>query len=376
MSTLLLVSLYEFKLFLQIVLWIAIPGTILAIVITTILHYRRKKRLALEPEPEFAGPVSLLMSTGEIGQLPDWLASGNPENTNLLKKYEREIRRYKEDYNNLEQDFRALEEKYGDLLNKAYHNDQSGNEAMDRLHQEIKGYKLKVAQLQQAIEYKEHNSEEGNTSSTQDPMELHNLRISISQLQEENTQLKEKLDDQQFMQDLLEEKKLQTDFLQQQLELRIKNYHQLEKQSGGASAELAQLRQVAEEFNGKEQALQQDLQQKQDAIREKTDQIQKLESGLEALQQQQATLQSVIDDKQDAIRELESNIGREQEKTKELENKLELSSQLFVRIYAELAKCFDAGLVNGQNVQGASLINAANPQNATNAFIGQPPVVN
>ena len=44
MSTLLLVSLYEFKLFLQIVLWIAIPGTILAIVITTILHYRRKKK--------------------------------------------------------------------------------------------------------------------------------------------------------------------------------------------------------------------------------------------------------------------------------------------------------------------------------------------
>lgn len=376
MSTLLLVSLYEFKLFLQIVLWIAIPGTILAIVITTILHYRRKKRLALEPEPEFAGPASLLMSSGEIGQLPDWLASGNPENTNLLKKYEREIRRYKEDYNNLEQDFRALEEKYGDLLNKAYHNDQSGNEAIDRLHQEIKGYKLKVAQLQQAIEYKEHNSEEGNTVG-QDPMELHNLRISISQLQEENTQLKEKLDDQQFMQDLLEEKKLQTDFLQQQLEQRIKSYHQLEKQSGGASAELAQLRQVAEEFNGKEQALQLDLRQKQEAIREKTDQIQQLESGLEALQQQQATLQSVIDDKQVAIRELESNIGREQEKTKELENKLELSSQLFVRIYAELAKCFDAGLVNGQNGHGASLINTGEqPVHATNAFIGQPPAVN
>jgi peptidoglycan hydrolase CwlO-like protein len=376
MLTLLLVSLYEFKLFLQIVLWIAIPGTILAIVITTILHYRRKKRLALEPEPEFAGPASMLMSSGEIGQLPDWLASGNPENTNLLKKYEREIRRYKDDYNNLEQDFRALEEKYGDLLNKAYHNDQSGNEAIDRLHQEIKGYKLKIAQLQQAIEFKDQNSEGANTTG-QDPMELHNLRISIAQLQEENTQLKEKLDDQQFMQDLLEEKKLQTDFLQQQLELRIKNYHQLEKQSGSASAELAQLRQVAEEFNGKEQALQQDLQQKQEAIREKTDQIQTLESGLEALQQQQAALQSVIDDKQDAIRELESNFGREQEKTKELENKLELSSQLFVRIYAELAKCFDAGLVNGQNGHGPSLINAGEqPVHATNAFIGQPPVVN
>lgn len=376
MSTLLLVSLYEFKLFLEIVLWIAIPGTIVAIVITTILHYRRKKRLALEPEPEFAGHASLLMSSGEIGQLPDWLASSNPDNTNLLKKYEREVRRYKEDYNNLEQDFRALEEKYGDLLNKAYHNDQSGNEAIDKLHQEVKGYKLKIAQLQQAIEYKEQNTDTENIPG-QDPMELHNLRISFSQLQDENAQLKEKLDDQQYMQDLLEEKKLQTDFLQQQLEQRIKNYHHLEKQAGSASTELAQLRQVAEVYNGKEQALQQDLEQKQEAIREKTDLIQKLESGLETLQQQQAELQSVIDGKQDAIRELESSFGREQEKTKELENKLELSSQLFVRIYAELAKCFDAGLVNGQNGHGASLINAGNePVTATNPFIGQPPAVN
>ena len=43
MSTL-LVSLYEFKQFLQIVLWIALPGTLIAVVITTYLHYRRKKK--------------------------------------------------------------------------------------------------------------------------------------------------------------------------------------------------------------------------------------------------------------------------------------------------------------------------------------------
>lgn len=359
MLTLLLVSLYEFKQFLQIVLWIAIPGTIIAILITTVLHYRRKKRLALEPEPEFAGQVRLMLSN-EIGQLPslakgtaevpDWLASGNPGNTSLLKKYESEIRRYKENYSTLEQDFRALEEKYGDLLNKAYHNDQSGNEAIDKLHHEIKGYKLKIAQLQQALAYNEQNNT-GEKAAGQDPMELHNLRISLSQVQDENAQLKEKLEEQQYYQDLLEEKKLQTDFLQQQLELRIKNYHQLEKQIGNASIELAQLRTVAEEYNIKEQTLHEDLQQKQEAIREKVEQIEKLESGLANIQQEQAALQSVIDDKQDAIRELEGLVDREQQKTKELENKLELSSQLFARIYAEMAKCFDAGLVSDGDKQ-------------------------
>lgn len=359
MSTLLLVSLYEFKQFLQIVLWIAIPGTIVAIIVTTVFHYRRKKRLALEPEPEFAEQARLMLSGSDI---PDWLASGNPDNTSLLKKYEREIRKYKEDYHTLEQEFRSLEEKYADLLNKAYHNDQSDNEAIDQLQQEIKGYKLKMAQLQQALDF--HQSAEKSPGS--DPMELHELRISLSKAQEENAELKEKLDDQQYMQDLLEEKKLQTDFLQQQLEQRIKNYHQLEKQAGTASQELVQLRTVSEAFNSKEQALQQDLQQKQEAIRDKVEHIQKLESGLDNLQHQQAALQSVIDDKQDAIRELESIINREQQKTKELENKLELSSQLFVRIYAELAKCFDAGLVHAQNGNGPTLLhtNGESPMNA------------
>lgn len=59
-------------------------------------------------------------------------------------------------------------------------------------------------------------------------MELHDLRIKYAQLEEENTELKEKLEETQFLQDLLEEKKKQTDFLQQQLEMRIRSYHQLE----------------------------------------------------------------------------------------------------------------------------------------------------
>jgi anaerobic C4-dicarboxylate transporter len=40
----LLVSMYELKQFLQIVLWIAIPGTVIAFLVTTFFHYKRKKR--------------------------------------------------------------------------------------------------------------------------------------------------------------------------------------------------------------------------------------------------------------------------------------------------------------------------------------------
>jgi hypothetical protein len=43
----LLVSMYELKQFLQIVLWIAIPGTIIAFMVTTFFHYKRKKSLLI-----------------------------------------------------------------------------------------------------------------------------------------------------------------------------------------------------------------------------------------------------------------------------------------------------------------------------------------
>jgi hypothetical protein len=44
---LLLASFHEFKLFLQIVLWIAVPLIVISFVVTTIFHYRQKKKNAL-----------------------------------------------------------------------------------------------------------------------------------------------------------------------------------------------------------------------------------------------------------------------------------------------------------------------------------------
>jgi hypothetical protein len=57
----LLASFYEFTLFLKIVLWIAIPLIIVSFVIATILHYRQKKKNALRAEqhPEVSDEVDI-----------------------------------------------------------------------------------------------------------------------------------------------------------------------------------------------------------------------------------------------------------------------------------------------------------------------------
>ena len=77
---------YELKQFLQIVLWIAIPGTIIAFMVTTFFHYKRKKKSAEGGEPAYMenGGFHTVVATESNGgnqPVPDWLASGsNPDN--------------------------------------------------------------------------------------------------------------------------------------------------------------------------------------------------------------------------------------------------------------------------------------------------------
>lgn len=481
--SLLLVSLYEFKQFLQIVLWIALPGTLIAISLTTYLHYRKKKRQAnLDMGyPEDHGLQLVMASSTDkepVGVLPDWLASSDPDNTSLLKKYEQEIRRYKENYSILEQDFRELEDRYADLRTKAYKTDKGEETSLiPQLQKEIKEHKKKITQLQQAalagndnesdpslaslqttiqqlqeelrilqqdkatqaeevvrlerllsnmeqsalaareeavhlqdcfnrqVEElgQQHQQElqelkgqanqekatyeqtiqagQGNDGSATDPAlqtaalehRIQELQQQLNQAEEEKKGLQSKLHEGDYLQDLAQEKKLQVDFLQNQLEQRIKNYHQLEHQAGETASQLRQLQTTVDNFDQRIHSLSTDLQQKQqevaewqstaaaskkeqqqqqETLRTKIDQIGQLESNLQELQHQQEVFQSAIADKQDAMQLLQDHLLKEQQKATELENKLELSSQLLVRIYSELAKSLNAGWMQWHHGSG------------------------
>ena len=419
MPTLLLSSLHEFKLFLQITLWISIPATILAIIITTIWHYRRKKKLK-EAGDLYEERFRLAIS-GDADQVPDWLASADPDNTNLLKKYEREIRRYKENYASLEQEYRMLEEKYSDLLNKAYHHEELPDNGVVQLQEEIRNYQQKVAQLQQALLHSEHESHaEGDASqlhatihqlqeALQQQQEqhareikqleelLHNMekelaavhhtredaagmeqkmaalaaendflrdqlkadasaeeaaqrytqqleawQQSLAQLREENNLLSEKLSDYQYMQDLLEEKQLQISFLQQQLDQRIRNYHQMEKQAHDTAAGLIQVKQTAQEYQQRVDELLDVLQVKQtDIIRmeteldanraslqEKSAHVEQLTGELEALRQQQEQLRTVLEEKEQTVAQLATLQQQQEQMRSALEEKEQTIAQL------------------------------------------------
>jgi len=483
----LLVSMYELKQFLQIVLWIAIPGTVIAFLVTTLFHYKRKKRNAdgMEPEPAymegggFHTVVATEPNTNSNNQVPDWLASGtNPDNQPLIKKYEQEVRRYRENYATLEQDFRELEGKYSDLLNKAYSTEKQNDDAASRLQLEMNGYKLKVTQLQQALdtayanaklvqsdqipealsqsqqqvqqlqdtiqqlqeklrtqqELKEKNAAEVTrlenlmknmeysaksaqseseelqryyakqvdelgvqykSEKTDLSMQVQQLQKTVQQLKDENAvllqkvqsngeqrpggyeqqikelqlllskaeeekaTLKNKITDQQYLQDVLQEKKLQIEFLQNQLEQRIRTFREIEKEAADKTQQVQQTQSQKDNFEREIHAMREELKQQreevtawqlaversreeirqyQDSVRSKSGHIENLERNLHEVQQQQAVLQLVLDDKQNMISSLQETLNREQQKTKDLEGKLITNNQLLSKIYGDLSK--------------------------------------
>ena len=327
MSLLLLVSFYEFRQFLQIVLWIAVPATLIAIGLTIFFHYRRKKKqeelgLAFNDNDSWAENLSgtpasatvVKTTTSETPEgLPDWLASANPDNTPLLKKYEHEVRRYRENYAILEQEFRELEGKYTDLRNKAYNGDKDTDTTL-------------VAELQETQQRLQQVQEENNR--------LQQL-VALSSVSANGRETEGSIQ-----------------VLQQLLEQQIKNYHLLEHQAGDSAAQLQQLQATVTGFDQQIRQLTGELHQQQQKAEEwqsqlehsgevilaKTGHIEKLEHNVQDLQQHQALLQTEIADQQDAMRTLQENLVTEQQKAAALETKLEQSSRLLVKIYGELAK--------------------------------------
>jgi chromosome segregation ATPase len=410
MMSLLLVSLYEFKQFLQIVLWIAVPLTVIAVGMTVYLHYRRRKKPVgtvhdhpLDPSEWTLALAGSSSGTDPVSSeaLPDWLASSNPDNINLLKKYEAEVRRYKEDYATLKEDYKELEFKYEDLLNKAYNGRQSGADdkafsaqEKEKLQQQLReaeqalvNAKAEIASLRADHESLQNkyaallqqpaaNGSIPSDAGAIDAQRLQLLEQLLAKAEEENNTLRNKINEGEYLQDLAQEKKLQVDFLQQQLEQRIKTFHQLERKADEAATHLREMKDkstsfeyriqvLSEELTGKQhevakiqeeatewrataQISQQEQQVQQGQLEEKTLLVNQLESSLRNMQEEHEALRIDIDSRQQVMDSLKDDLLKEQQKAKELESKLELSSNLLVRIYSELARSLNAGWMQWQ----------------------------
>lgn len=342
---LLFATLQEFTLFLQIVLWIAVPVTIIALLITTILHYRRKKknRDTILPYPEHGNDLSVPLTGDEV---PDWLASANPENISLLKKYEREIRYFKEKNHAQEEDFRRLEEKYETLLSKAYRGDKTGNEnIVADLQKETREYKQKIVELQKALEQAKETAE-------------HDQKEPVTkEIQSENNSENTPTAEQDYLRDMVEEEKQHISFLQQQLEQRIRSYHEMEHQLRSLSEEMIKkdqlLTEKEEQLTTAEQVIEaknmeteqhlkkiegylNEIRLKEETIDSKTASILQLEKSLEELQNHHNQSLHLLNSSNNTVTELHDQLAQQTNKTAELEEKLERANRFLGKLHDEI----------------------------------------
>jgi len=189
----LLISLYEFGQFLRILLWISVPLVIFSMLVTTWLHYRRKRQLPDElllsldgmEGAEGLAVLPVLLSTAEIngnGQEPveaPGAAMGAPPDPDEKENIYKGILWMKEKY-----------EQYRDMADRRY----------DQLKEELARTEKKYQDL----------LESGARPAAAPPAE------PLSDIEKA------------AYPDLLEEKNRQIAFLQQQLDQRIKNFHQAE----------------------------------------------------------------------------------------------------------------------------------------------------
>jgi hypothetical protein len=291
---LLLINLYEFGQFLRILLWISVPLVVVSMLVTTWLHYRSKRRTpdelmlslsgidgqgAIPPSAAkaalvtAAGPV-LLEFAAEIsgnGQEPLEEPAVEPvldpeQKENIYKgilwmkeKYEQYRDMADRRYEQLKDQLTRTEKKYQELLEAASRNIPPAPGA------QVAG--------EPAIALNETNGRaENGHAGPGDTADVEKASYP----------------------DLLEEKNRQIAFLQQQLDQRIKSYHQSELDS-----------------------------------RENKSRMLELEEGL-------FRTRHLLEEKQAYIDQLEGQLVSERRKIEDLVAKLQTSSQQLLTIYEEL----------------------------------------
>jgi chromosome segregation ATPase len=361
---------FDFLRFIQIVTWIILPVFISAVMLTLFFHYRKKKKtrtLYDDAENEFvlATPEQFSHSKAE-GEYIIFDHSG------LIREYKSRMFYNHARYRALRNDYAALEARYASLSDdqpillpnkkKIYmknHNDEmladdnaiEKKELSDKLEQITRSY--------QRLEEENRFLQEQISLETAGDDEKDKI---LTRWKEENIKLRNKVSEQDYIEEVLEEKKAQIVFLQQQLEQRIKNQHRADQQNQQAKLEMQDAQDQRQAVQAEFETMKNELQQKEDkadnitsALREKEerlseiqqqlksklDHITYLENSLSELKDQNALLHAESADERDQVNALKQILEDERSQQQVTEQKLLNNRQQMQRIYKELALCLN-----------------------------------
>jgi uncharacterized coiled-coil protein SlyX len=221
---------------------------------------------------------------------------------------------------------------------------------------------------------------------TAPPIELEEYKIKYDQLQQqftkvnhENEEAKNKMSNQQYLEDIVQEKKLQIEFLQNQLDQRIKSFREMENHSHSISEKLLLLEETAKKYEQELQSVKSLLQVKENEythLRETTEKtigskithIELLEREMNTLQQQNNALNRSLEENNKLNSSISKQVNQQTQRIGELEVKLESSSLMFAKIYKELSRSFEG--IEANNSFANDVLKKADDNNLNGVLTG------
>ncbi len=322
----------EFAKIMEVIAWIVLPLLGISLLTTVLLHYGRKWKHKRE-----GGDISY-----DIGNaLPEnfcYKAGDGTlvylDHTGLLRDLRNKVSYHHARFAALKQDYKKLE---------------AGNPVFFQNN-------TKINIMEQ---------EEKQTAISPDLI----LDIPPIACNEENRVLKNKIAEQEYLKEVLVEKKAQIDFLQNQLEQRIKmtqhseqkkeelfkEYENLGHQVSILENELAIHKEEMKSVKNDLAAKETQLREIQQASSSSASQVIWLENSLQELKQQNELLNASAGDNNDTITSLQELLEKEQQKTVTAESKLISNKDLLSRLYKDFT-----AFVNEEEINSSPVI-ALNP---------------
>ncbi len=340
-------SSFDFMQFLQILCWILVPALLLAVMATIFFHYRKRQAARKEEE---SGEALVMGSPEIVGY-----TKGDGEyicfdHSPLISEYKNRLTFTHARFAALRHDFEKLEIRYAALADytaarfkaKNLPDMESLNEQLprpikkevDKILAQYRSEKdelhANLAQLNQSFK-----SLEEENQLLQDQLNLTTVsgeekEAIYTRLGEENRLLKEKVSEQQYLHDMLEEKNTQLVFLQGQLEQRVILHHQADQQRIKLESEILLLKNqsIAEkgtiEENFKNELLQkhEETERIQAMVHERESQIAALQREAAAKQEQLAGIESILNETRESNGELAVLLRASNEKIAVLQEQL------------------------------------------------------
>jgi hypothetical protein len=354
-------SLFVFFNFLQVFLWISIPALLIGMLLTTVMHYRdkRKKQKSLGEPFIFESEGS---SAADVSLIPlDLFLHGDKEETRRIKNY---LSHSNARYIAIQKDFKVLTEKYQQLQVKRYQNfETKKNKSMEIIHtdlQQIPYEQIDPTKQEYELEKKELLAELDQLTISFENLEKDNMNLReqlsvysengtgftsmIQKWDEEKAELKKRISEQEYLKDVLEEKKQQIVFLQQQLEQRIKNHHLEEQQFKelgikfiDANEKLEIKEQSIKEFQATVHDKEQEIIFLKEVVQSEATNAVQLETTIKKLQEQNSRSSFELDKKNDLINELQAQLAETNEAKIKLEERLERSQTFFKGFHRKLS---------------------------------------